>query len=252
MRLPAEQDAKIHGAAGGAGLRGLKVLWCGHSTFLITSSKGVRVLFDPWLTTNPSCPASAKNVGAVDLMLISHGHSDHCGDAVSMARETGATVVAPYELISWLERQGVKNTRPMNIGGRQTIAGINIAMVNAVHSSSVADDGPNTYLGPAAGFVVRFEDGPTIYFAGDTALFGDMRMIGERFAPDIAFLPIGDRYTMGPEDAAIAAEWLRVQAIVPMHYGTFPELTGTVDELRRFAEPKGIDVLELRPGHTAS
>ncbi len=118
-------------------------------------------------------------------------------------------------------------------------------MVPALHSSSAPD---GTYLGPATGFVVRFEDDLTIYFAGDTALFGDMRLIRDRYAPDVAFLPIGDRFTMGPEDAAIAAEWLGVKAIVPMHYGTFPELTGTPDELRTHAGPRGIDVLELRPG----
>ncbi len=135
----------------------------------------------------------------------------------------------------------------MNIGGRQTISGIEIAMVPALHSSSAPD---GTYLGPATGFVVRFEDGQTIYFAGDTGLFGDMRLIRDGFAPEVAFLPIGDRFTMGPEDAATAAEWLGVKAIVPMHYGTFPELTGTVEELRTHAGPRGIDVIELRPGET--
>jgi L-ascorbate metabolism protein UlaG (beta-lactamase superfamily) len=227
-------------------------MWCGHSTFLVTSPKGVRVLFDPWLATNPACPPSARNVGAVDLILISHGHSDHCEDAVRVARETSATVVAPYELIAWLERQGVKNTRPMNIGGRQTIKNLSIAMVNAVHSSSASDGGENTYLGPATGYAVRFEQGQKMYFAGDTALFGDMRLIGERFSPDIAFLPIGDRYTMGPEDAATAAEWLGAKIVIPMHYATFPELTGTPDQLRQFIRTKGIDVVELRPGQTAS
>ena len=136
----------------------------------------------------------------------------------------------------------------MNIGGRQSLSGLEIAMVPAVHSSSAPD---GAYLGPATGFVVRFEDGLTIYFAGDTGLFGDMRIIRDRHAPSVAFLPIGDRFTMGPEDAAIAAEWLGVKAIVPMHYGTFPELTGTVAELRRHAGPRGIDVIELQPGVTS-
>jgi L-ascorbate metabolism protein UlaG (beta-lactamase superfamily) len=252
MRLPSAEGADVSGAGRSAGLRGLEVMWCGHSTFVVTSPKGVRLLFDPWLTTNPSCPAAARKASAIDLMLISHGHSDHCADAVSVARETGAIVVAPVELVSWLERQGVKNTRPMNIGGRQTIKNITIAMVNALHSSSATDGGENTYLGPATGYVVRFEDGPTIYFAGDTALFGDMRLIRDRFAPDIAFLPIGDRYTMGPEDGAIAAEWLGVKTVVPMHYATFPELTGTPDQLRKFMASRAIEVVELRPGQTAS
>jgi L-ascorbate metabolism protein UlaG (beta-lactamase superfamily) len=134
----------------------------------------------------------------------------------------------------------------MNIGGKQHVSGVDIVMVPALHSSSAPD---GTYLGPAAGFVVRAEDGPTIYFAGDTALFGDMRLIRDRHAPAVAFLPIGDRFTMGPEDAALAAEWLGVSAIVPMHYGTFPELTGTVEDLRTHASPKGIEVIEMRPGY---
>jgi L-ascorbate metabolism protein UlaG (beta-lactamase superfamily) len=243
MRLPS--DSTPHDAT--AHLCGLTVTWLGHATFLMTSSKGLRLLFDPFLTNNPACPPAARRVGAVDLMLITHGHSDHCADAVSVGRESGATVVTSPELAGWLQRQGLKHLRPMNIGGRQSISGIEIAMVPAVHSSSAAD---GTYLGPATGFVVRFEEGLTVYFAGDTALFSDMRLIRDRYAPQIAFLPIGDRYTMGPEDAAIAAEWLGVKTVVPMHYGTFPELTGTAEELRTFAAPRGISVVELRPGET--
>jgi L-ascorbate metabolism protein UlaG (beta-lactamase superfamily) len=228
----------------------LSVAWLGHSTFLVRSPKGVRLLFDPWVTTNPACPEKARKIGGLDLMLVTHGHSDHCGDAVSVGRTTGATVVAAYELARWLERQGLRNLKPMNIGGRQTLRGLDIIMVQALHSSSVEHDGHVTYLGPATGFVVRFEDGLTIYFAGDTGLFGDMKVFRERYAPSIAFLPIGDRYTMGPEDAALAGEWLGVKTIVPMHYGTFPELTGTPDQLRGFCRPRGIEVLEPRPGET--
>ena len=242
MRLP---SADANPVSSRAALRGLKVTWLGHSTFLMTSPKGVRLLFDPFLTNNPSCPAAAKRVGAVDLILVTHGHSDHCEDAAATARETGATVIASPELAGWLERQGVKHLRPMNLGGRQHVSGLEIVMVPALHSSSAPD---GTYLGPPTGFVVRFEDALTIYFAGDTALFSDMRLIRDRYAPHVAFLPIGDRFTMGPEDAAIAAEWLGVKAIVPMHYGTFPELTGTVDGLRQHTGPRGIDVIEMRPG----
>jgi L-ascorbate metabolism protein UlaG (beta-lactamase superfamily) len=244
MRLP---SADASPAASKAALRGVNVTWLGHSTFLMTSPKGVRLLFDPFLTNNPSCPPAAKRITAVDLMLITHGHSDHCEDAASIARETGATVVASPELAGWVEKQGAKHVRPMNIGGRQQLSGLDIAMVPALHSSSAPD---GAYLGPATGFVVRFENDLKMYFAGDTALFGDMRIIRDRHAPDVAFLPIGDRFTMGPEDAAIAAEWLGVKAIVPMHYGTFPELTGTPEELRAHARPRGVEVLELRPGAT--
>jgi len=246
MRLPAADPNPV---AGRRALRDLNVTWLGHATLLVVSPKGVRVLVDPFLTNNPSCPAAKKRVSALDLILVTHGHADHCEDAAAIARESGATVIASPELADWLGRQGAKHLRPMNIGGRQHVSGLEIVMVPAVHSSSAPD---GTYLGPAAGFVVRFENQLAAYFAGDTALFGDMRLIRDRHAPEVAFLPIGDRYTMGPEDAAIAAEWLGVKAVVPIHYGTFPELTGTPAELKRYCDPKGIDVIELRAGEAVA
>jgi L-ascorbate metabolism protein UlaG (beta-lactamase superfamily) len=244
MRLP---SADADSTASRAVLRGVKVIWLGHSTFVMRSPKGVRLLFDPFITNNPSCPPAAKRMTAVDLILITHGHSDHCEDAASIAKDTGATVVSSPEVCGWLEQQGVKHTRPMNIGGSQHLSGLRISMVPAVHSSSAPD---GAYLGPATGFVVRFENDLKIYFAGDTGLFGDMRIIRDRHVPDVAFLPIGDRFTMGPEDAAIAAEWLGVKTIVPMHYGTFPELTGTPEELRTHATTRGVEVLEMRAGES--
>ena len=229
----------------------LSFTWLGHSTFLFTSPRGKRILVDPWVAGNPACPDSAKKVDPLDLILISHGHSDHTGDAIAIARSTGAHVVACFEVCQWLEGKGIQNTAPMGHGGTQTIGEIAITMVNAVHTSSVLEDGRLVYLGHPAGFIVKFEDGLTIYFAGDTDIFGDMRLIAELYRPTIGFLPIGDRFTMGPATAARAVEFLGLRQVVPMHYGTFPFLTGTVAEFRKLVEPKGVEVLELKPGETA-
>jgi L-ascorbate metabolism protein UlaG (beta-lactamase superfamily) len=226
----------------------LAITWLGHSTFLLKSPGGKTILFDPWITGNPSSPDVAKKLGAIDLMLITHGHSDHTADAVSVGRSSGAQVVAPYELAVWLGKKGLQKVTGMNPGGTLDMLGLSITMTDAVHSSSVEDDGQVIYTGVATGYVVKFEDGLTIYFSGDTALFGDMRLIGEMHAPRIAFLCIGDLYTMGPQQAAKACELLGVKQVVPMHYGTFPALTGTPAKLRELVEPKGVQVLELKPG----
>ena len=231
----------------------LSITWLGHATFLLQSPGGKKILFDPWVTGNPSSPESAKKPGALDLILVTHGHSDHTGDAVSIGRSSGAQVVAPYEVSVWLRQKGLQNVTGMNPGGTLKALGLSITMVPAMHSSSsVEEDGRIIYLGVATGYVVTFEDGLTIYYSGDTAIFGDMRLIGEMYAPAIAFLPIGDLYTMGPEQAAKACELLGVKQVVPMHYGTFPALTGTPAKLRELVAPRGVQVLELKPGETTS
>jgi L-ascorbate metabolism protein UlaG (beta-lactamase superfamily) len=232
--------------------RPLSFTWLGHATFLFSSPGGKRILIDPWLTTNPACPESAKKVRELDLLLLTHGHDDHIADAVSVARVTLARVIAPYELAMWLERKGLKTVTGMNQGGTLDAGGLSITMVPAIHSSSVEEDGRHVYVGNPCGYVIRFEDALTIYFAGDTALFGDMRLIAELYRPAIAFLPIGDTYTMGPEQAAKACELLNVSQVVPMHYGTFSTLTGTPARLRELVQPRGVQVLELKPGETTT
>jgi L-ascorbate metabolism protein UlaG (beta-lactamase superfamily) len=229
----------------------LAITWYGHSTFLIRTSGGKRLLFDPWFADNPACPVAMKKPPKADLVLVSHGHSDHMGDLLAVARDGGAPVVAMFELCDWLGRKGISSLAPMNKGGSQEIAGLRITMTDARHSSGFVDNGQMVYMGEPAGYVVRLEDGRAIYFAGDTCLFGDMRLIGEMYSPDIAFLPIGDRFTMDPAAAARACEFLGVRQVVPMHWGTFPMLTGRPADLRKLVEPRGVQVLELKPGETA-
>jgi L-ascorbate metabolism protein UlaG (beta-lactamase superfamily) len=229
----------------------LAITWLGHSTFILRTPGGKRVLFDPWLTTNPACPDTHKKPPKVDAILVSHGHVDHIGDLVACARESGAPVVGIFELCDWLGRKGIQNVSPMNKGGSQDVAGLRITMTDARHSSGFFENGQMIYMGEPAGYVVRLENGMTLYYSGDTCLFGDMRLIGEMYRPDIAFLPIGDRFTMDPAAAARACEWLGVRQVVPMHWGTFPLLTGTPAQLKALLEPKGIQVLELEPGETA-
>lgn len=229
----------------------ISITWLGHATFIITTPGGKRIVTDPWLEGNPVCPPAMKKIDKADVILLSHGHFDHTGDIVNVARTTGASTIAVFELASWLERKGVQNTVGMNFGGTAKVAGLEITMVPAIHTSSITEGDRTEYLGLAAGFVVKTEDGRRFYFAGDTAVFGDMRLIGEMYAPEIAFLPIGDHYTMGPEGAAVAARMLGVRQVVPMHWGTFPVLTGTPEALKRLVDPHGIDVLALKPGETA-
>ena len=229
----------------------LAITWFGHSTFLIRTPGGRRLLFDPWFADNPVCPPSMKKPPAVDLVLLSHGHSDHIGDVLAAARDGGPTVIGIFELCDWLGRKGLSRLAPLNKGGSLDIAGLRVTMTDARHSSGFVDNGQMVYLGESAGYVVRLEDGRSIYFAGDTCLFGDMRLIGELYRPEIAFLPIGDRFTMDPAAAARACEFLGVRQVVPMHWGTFPMLTGQPSALRTLVEPKGVQVLELKPGETA-
>jgi L-ascorbate metabolism protein UlaG (beta-lactamase superfamily) len=231
--------------------RGNKLTWLGHSTFKITTPGGKVVVIDPWVTSNPACPEAQKQFERIDVMLVTHGHFDHIGDAVPLAKKHKPQVVGIYETCAWLESKGVANTCAMNKGGTQKVGELEVTMVNAIHSCGILDDGKIIYGGEACGYVVRLPSGLTLYHAGDTAVFGDMKIIGELYKPDVACLPIGDLYTMSPREAALAIRLLGVRNVVPLHYGTFPPLTGTPDALRNLTQDiAGLEIHTPKPGET--
>lgn len=227
----------------------LTLTWFGHSAFHLQPPEGPSVLIDPWLD-NPKAPPGAKDVADVDLILVTHGHGDHIGNTVDLARRTGARVLSIHELSLYFRSTGLEGASGMNKGGTMTHNGISITMTDAKHSGDIDVDQKVVCGGEAAGFVLKFQDGYSVYHAGDTALFGDMKFIGELYRPDLALLPIGDLYTMGPREAAVACRLIKPNVIIGMHYGTFPVLTGTPRELRRHL-PATMKkrLIELTPGN---
>ena len=238
-----------------AQLNGAQIMWLGHATFKITSPQGKVILIDPWIEQNPKSPAEAKQLDKVDLITVSHGHMDHIADVIPTARKFHPQVVAIVEVATWLGSKGVENTIGMNMGGSVTVDGITLSMTQAFHSSGIEDNGQMVSGGDPVGFVIELENGLKLYHAGDTCAFGDMQLIRELYAPDIAMLPIGDFYTMGPKGAALATRLLGVKQVIPMHYGTFPALHGTPAQLHDELQKLGlsdVNVIELTPGQTLS
>ena len=225
----------------------MQLTWLGHSALSVQTTSGETVLIDPFLEGNPSFPKEHK-VERCDAILLTHGHGDHTGNAVALAKQFAAKVVGIYEVATWLEGQGVASTIGMNKGGTVDLGFLKATMVNAHHSSS----GPgNVYLGEAAGYVLE-ANGRRLYVAGDTCVFGDMRLIAEIHGPlDMAVLPIGDFYTMGPKEASYACRLLRPKVVVPIHWGTFPALTGTPEALASLIHDlPGTKIVALSPGGT--
>ena len=232
---------------------GIQITWLGHGTFRIKTPGGKSLLIDPFLSGNPACPDELKDQSDVDAILVTHGHMDHTLDLIDVAQKSGAPVVAIVELADWLGTKGIPEDKlvGMNKGGTTEVAGVRVHMTNAVHSSSIPDGDKVVYVGDPAGFVIEFDNGFKIYFSGDTAVMADMSLIGKLLEPDLAILCIGDFYTMGPRSAAEAIRLLGVKTVIPMHYGTFPILTGTPEELRQEAKDvDGLEVIDLEPGGT--
>ena len=228
----------------------MKITWLGHGTFQFQLPGGEVILMDPWVDGNPKFPAGHQ-FSRMDAILITHGHFDHIHDAVPLARKFSPPVVAIYEICQWLEGKGVKNTQPMNKGGSQKIGQMTVTMTHAIHSCGILDDGKIIYGGEAAGYVLRFADGRALYFAGDTNVFTDMQLIERLYQPELAFLPIGDLFTMSPREAAAACGMLKVKKVIPMHFGTFPPLTGTPQQLAELIQDlSGTQVWPLEPGKT--
>jgi L-ascorbate metabolism protein UlaG (beta-lactamase superfamily) len=228
-------------------LKGTEITWLGHGSFRYRTSEGKVVIVDPWVMSNPACPDAEKNPDQLDLVLVTHGHFDHIGDAVELGKKLEPETFAIFETAAWLESKEVPNVTGMNKGGTIEAQGVRFTMTHAVHSCGILDDGKIVYGGEAAGFVMEFPGGLRVYQAGDTTVFSDMTIIGELYKPDICLLPIGDFYTMSPREAAYAVNLLKAKTVIPMHFGTFPVLTGTPAELRELVG-SGVEVVDTEPG----
>jgi L-ascorbate metabolism protein UlaG (beta-lactamase superfamily) len=231
-------------------LKGTSITWLGHATVLIVTPKGTTILIDPFIEHNPKYPKGYKLPDKIDLLLLTHGHMDHIADAMPVAKKHGPVAIGMVELIDWLHSKGLKNEQGigMNIGGSHQHGDVSVTMTEARHSSSITDGDKTIYGGNPAGFVITIDGGPVLYHAGDTTVFSDMQLIRDLYHPELAMLPIGDHYTMGPKAAAVAAKFLGAKTVLPIHFGTFPVLTGTPAALEKELAGTGVTVLHTDPG----
>jgi L-ascorbate metabolism protein UlaG (beta-lactamase superfamily) len=228
-------------------LNGTRITWLGHATVLIQTAQGTNILIDPFIEQNPKYPEDFVLPETIHYILLTHGHADHMFDAVPVATKHHSTVVAIYELAAYVAKDGVENTIGMNLGGTVPLNDVAATMVEAKHSSGAQDEHGTHYVGVAAGFVLTVANGPVLYHAGDTTVFSDMKLIKELYGPTVAMLPIGGHYTMGPKEAALAVKFLEPSVVLPLHFGTFPPLTGTPDQLAALIE-ESVDVVRWEPG----
>jgi L-ascorbate metabolism protein UlaG (beta-lactamase superfamily) len=224
-----------------------RITWLGHATVLVQTPAGANILIDPFIEHNPKYPEDFALPSKIHYVLLTHGHGDHISDVVPVAKKHGSTVVAIYELADYVTGKRVENTIGMNMGGSVQLEDVTATMVDARHSSGAQDEQGTHYVGIAAGYVLTVKDGPVLYHAGDTAPFRDMELIRELYQPKIAMLPIGGFYTMGPKEAALAVRFIAPEVVLPLHWGTFPPLTGTPEELAALVDPN-VKVISWKPG----
>jgi L-ascorbate metabolism protein UlaG (beta-lactamase superfamily) len=230
-------------------LGGTRITWLGHATVLVRTAKSTNILIDPFIAQNPKYPKDYILPEKIDYILLTHGHGDHISDVAPMAARHDSTVVAIYELADYVAGKGVARTIGMNLGGTVQLNDVAATMVEAKHSAGAQDEHGTHYVGVAAGYILAIAEGPVLYHAGDTALFGDMRLIGELYRPQVAMLPIGGHFTMGPKEAALAASYLGTAVVLPLHFGTFPPLKGTPQELAALVDAS-VEVVHWTPGQT--
>jgi L-ascorbate metabolism protein UlaG (beta-lactamase superfamily) len=230
-------------------LKGTRITWLGHSTVLVTSHSGANILIDPFIEHNPKYPKNFVLPSSIQYILLTHGHGDHISDTVPVAQKYGSTVGAIYELADYIQRKGVAQTIGFNLGGTLELDDFAVTMVEAKHSAAAQDETGTHYVGVAVGYVIGIKDGPVLYHAGDTAVFGDMRLIADLYHPEIAMLPIGGHFTMGPREAAYATRLISPKIVLPLHWGTFSPLKGTPDQLAELVDGS-VTVAHLKPGES--
>jgi L-ascorbate metabolism protein UlaG (beta-lactamase superfamily) len=224
-----------------------RITWLGHATVLVQTPQGTNLLIDPFIAHNPRYPKDFELPANIHYILLTHGHGDHISDAAPVAKKHGSHVVAIYELAAYVASQGAQQFTGMNMGGTVELGDVAATLVDAKHSSGAEDEKGVHYVGVAGGFVLEVADGPVLYHAGDTCAFSDMQLIRELYKPEVAMLPIGGHYTMGPREAALACRFLAPKVVLPIHWGTFPPLKGTPEQLAAFVEPE-VRVVSWKPG----
>lgn len=228
-----------------------RITWLGHATVLVQTPTGANILIDPFIEQNPKYPKDFPLPSKIHAILLTHGHGDHMSDVVPVAKKHGSTVIAIHELAAYLGTKGVAETIGMNLGGSVQVEDVMASMVDARHSAGAEDEQGTHYVGVAAGFVLTIAEGPVIYHAGDTTVFGDMELIRRLYEPKVAMLPIGGHYTMGPKEAALAVRFLAPQVVLPIHFGTFPPLKGTPEQLTALVD-SSVRVVSWKPGEEFS